>query len=357
MKKLIFIFVIICLVSVNVWATEDFSMIEADNFFGSPKDIIDSILNNELSFNGKSIFENILELLNISIKNILPHIASLFGITIILSLIEKLKLLNVSGENACLTGGRIIFSVMLVTSSMSFVLASKEALLNISDFTNALLPLIITLLASLGVQGTATSAGPSQALLSSILINICVNVIFPLIITGFTVSVINGILGDNKLKGISEFMKNSASWIMGGVFTVFSAILAIQGAVSGITDGLSLKSIKYALSSSVPIIGSTISENFSAVLLSAFSIKSAAGIMGIIVISGIIIVPIINIWAYVFALNMFGAVVQPFAGSFIFEQIKNITAFLKLAMIVLLGTSVLWFIFLGIIVSSGGNLI
>ena len=120
-----------------------------------------------------------------------------------------------------MTGGRIIFSVMLVTSSMSFVLASKEALLNISDFTNALLPLIITLLASLGVQGTATSAGPSQALLSSILINICVNVIFPLIITGFTVSVINGILGDYKLKGISDFMKNSASWIMGGVFTAF----------------------------------------------------------------------------------------------------------------------------------------
>ncbi len=344
----------------NVSAVQDFSEIDAtvsDPVFGTPKEIIDAILNNELSLDGTSLFDNLIKLMGISIKNIIPSITSLFAITLIISAIEKLKLINQSTENACLAGGRIIFSVILISSCNAFIKSAGESLENISLFADALLPILITLLASLGAQGTVSAMGSSQVLLSTVLINISRNVILPLILSGLTVSAINGILADNKLKGIADFLKNASSWIMGAIFTVFSAILTVQGLVSGVSDGISIRSIKYALSSSVPIIGSNISDSFSSVLLSAFSIKSAAGIMGIIIIIGIVIIPILNLWIYRFCLNCFGAVVAPFAGNFVVEQIRNVSDFLKLVLAVLLGVSVLWFIYLGVLVSVGGNLI
>ncbi len=338
----------------------DFSRIEqeTDKVIGEkPEDIVNKILNNDFEIDGRNILEKLLSLLFDAVKKVLPHIFSLLSITIILSFSEKLKFINLKTENAMLIGGKIIFSVVLISSSTIFIYNARESLERISNFTNGLLPIVITLLATVGAQGTVTVLGPSQVLLSTVLIDVCVKIIFPIIIIGFITAVINGILSDNKLRGISELMKKLSTWIMGGVFALFSAIIALQGIVSGITDGLSIKSIKYALSSAVPVIGSSISESFSTVILSALSIKGAAGILGILIIIGIVIMPIINIWAYVIVLNVFSASVHPFAGDFICSQIECVTSFLKLAAIVLLGVTVLWFIFLGILISAGGNFI
>lgn len=360
MKKIIFIIIIISIVSINVFALPDFSKIENETVEvtnKTPKDIIDSILNNSLEIDGQNIFGKILSLTFDTVKKVLPHVLSLLAITVILSFVEKLKLINRNCENAVMLGGKIIFAVVIISSSSVFILNAKESLLRISSFTNGLLPIIITLLATIGAQGTVTILGPSQILLSSVLINVCVKIIFPIIIMGFITAIVNELLADKKLQGIAELMKNIATWMMGGIFAIFAAVIALQGTVSGITDGLSIKGIKYALSSSVPVIGSSISDSFSTVILSALSIKCASGVVGILVILGIMIVPIINIWAYIFALNIFSAAVHPFAGDFVHLQIKCVTSFLKLATAVLAGVTVLWFIFLGILISAGGNFV
>lgn len=358
MKKIVFIIIILITVTVNVFAMPDFSTVEEsidNDFIEDPKSIIEKILNNEFEIDGGNIFEKIVSLIGISVKNILPHVLSLLSITIILSITEKLKFISGKCEDAMLLGGRIIFSVVLIKCSMSFINDARNSLEDISSFTQALLPILITLLASIGAKNTSSMLGPSHVLLSNVLIDICVKIIFPIILIGFITAIINTILSDNKLKGFSEFLKNLSSWLMGGVFVVFSAVVALQGITSGVADGISIRSIKYAISSSIPIIGSSISENFSAVLLSAFSIKSASGIMGIIVIGSIVIIPIINIWVFIILLNLFSACVHPFASNFIGNQIKSITEFLKLNAIILLGVSVLWFIYIGIIIFAGGN--
>ena len=358
LKKIVFLLIVFIVVTVNVFAMPDFSSVEeniGNGLVEDPQNIIEKILNNEIELDGETVIEKLFSLMCGAFKNVLPYLASLLSITIILSVTEKLKFISGKCENAMLLGGKIIFSVILIKCSMTFINDAKNSLEEISAFTQALLPILITLLASIGAQSTATMLGPSQVLLSTVLINVCVKIIFPIILVGFITTTINGILSDNKLKGFSDFMKNCSSWLMGGVFAIFSAIIALQGITTSITDGISIRSIKYAISSSIPIIGSSISENFSAVLLSAFSIKSASGIMGMIVIGGIVITPIINIWSFIILLNLFSACVHPFASEIIGNQIRNITEFLKLAAIVLLGVSVLWFVYLGIIIFAGGS--
>ncbi len=358
MKKIVFILIILFSVTVNAFAMPDYSSLNEsvdNNYIEEPEKIIEKILNNELEFDSENIIQKLLSLVGISIKNVLPLVIDLLAVTIILSVTEKLKFLSGKCENAMLIGGKIIFSVILIKCSMGFISDTKKSLEDISKFTQTLMPIMMTLLASVGAKGTVSMLGPSHVLLSTVLISFCVKVILPIILIGFITITINGILSDNKLKGFSDFMKNSSSWLMGGVFVIFSAIIALQGITSGVTDGISIRSIKYAISSSVPIIGASISDNFSAVLLSALSIKSASGIMGIIVIISIVVAPIINIWAFIILLNLFSACVHPFASDFIGNQVRNVTEFMKLTAIVLLGVSVLWFIYLGIMVFAGGS--
>ena len=360
LKKLIFIVLIITFVSVPVFAMPDYSAVEdivTENVLQSPEDIINKILSNDLDVDGNNILKNIVELFFSSFKSSLPNVLALFSVTIITSVIEKMKFINGKCETAMLLGGKVIFSTLLINSSLIFVTTAKETLEKISAFTNGLLPVIMTLLATCGSNGTVTILGPAQILLSSVLVNLCVNIILPIVVIGFVTLMINNILSDNKLKGISDLLKNLASWAIGGIFVVFSAIIALQGTIAGVRDGISIRSIKYALSSSVPIIGPSISENLSAVILSALSIKSATGILGIITIIAIVLSPIISIWAYIIILNLFSALVQPFASEFVCIQVRSTTEFLKLTTIVLLGVSILWFIYLGILIISGGNFI
>lgn len=366
MKKIIFFVIIIALLFVNVHAIDEINTDELENtlkngeyysFFGNVKDIIQKILNNELDLDGANVLENIIEILFLSIKKSLPTFSVIFGLTILLSFTDKLNIINPGLENVAKLGGRILFTVTVISSVTGLIHSSKEALNTISSFTQVLSPVLITLLASCGAQGSVTNIAPSSILLSSVLIEIIVNVVFPIIILGCTVLSVDSLLPEHKLKGISDLIKSVSAWIIGIIFTVFSGVVIIQGAISSIQDGISIRGIKYAISTSVPVIGGAISESISAVLYSGFVLKSATGLMGIIVIAGIIIIPILSIFSYYVLIKCFCAFTSPFADGFTIEFLKSIGEFIKLIMIILIGIGVLWFVFLGITVMIGNNLL
>lgn len=362
MKKILFFIIVLSLLFISVSATEQIdtnsledSLSEGEyySFFGNIEEIIQGILNNDLKLQGNGVLENILEILFLSIKKTLPSLTVMLGLSILLSFIDKLNIINPNIENTAKLGGRILFTVTVISSVTGLVASAKDGLNTVSSFSQALSPVLITLLASCGAQGSVTNLGPSSVLLSSVLIDIIVNTVFPLIILGCTVLSVDSLLPGNKLKGISDLLKSVVSWITGIIFTVFTGVIAIQGAIASVSDGISMRGIKYAINTSVPIIGGAISESLSAVLFSGYLLKSAVGLMGIIIIAGILILPLTSIFAYFVLLRCFCAVTQPFADPFTVEFLKNVCEFIKLILIILLGVGVLWFVFLGITVTVG----
>ena len=369
MKKILFIVIVFLVVSVPVFAVYDAESIDTQaleeslketeyyNPYGSVGDLLRAILENRLELDGSNILENILQILFSGIRQAIPTLASLLCIAILLSVIENLKILSGKTEEMALLGGKIIFCIVLFTSFFSTVQEAKESLNGISVFSQTLMPVIITLLAACGAQGSATSMAPSMAMLSSTLIGIVSYIIFPMILAACAVSAVNSVLPGSKLSGVADMFKSIASWLMGGIFTVFSAVIAIQGMVAGASDGISIKSIKYAINSSVPIIGGSVSESLTMVLASGIFLKSAAGISGIIIIAGILLLPVINICGYIRLLRCFNACVSPFSDSFVTGCVRNVCDCLKLVMAAIFGVGVLYFIYLGILAGAGSSLL
>ena len=122
---------------------------------------------------------------------------------------DKLNLINSNLENVAKIGGRILFAVTVISSVSGLIITAKQALNTVSTFTQTLSPVLITLLASCGAQGSVTNLGPSSVLLSSVLIDIIVNTVFPLIILGCTVLSVDTLLPGNKLKGISAYFSSA----------------------------------------------------------------------------------------------------------------------------------------------------
>ncbi len=369
MKKILFIFIIFIVVSISVFAVYDEQSIDTQaleeslsdteyyNPYGSIAELIRAILENRLNIDGVNILDNILQILFSGVKAAIPTLASLLCITILLSVIENLKIISGKTEEIAMLGGRIIFCIILFTAFFGNIHNAKEGLNSISAFAQALMPIIITLLAACGAQGSASAMAPSMALLSSTLIGITVNILFPIIIAACAVSAVNSVLPGSKLSGVADMFKSIASWLMGGLFTVLSAVIAIQGMTAGASDGISIKSVKYAINSSVPIIGGSVSESLTMVLASGIYLKSAAGIGGIIIIAGILLLPVLNICGFILLLKCFNACVSPFSDSFITNCVKNVCDCLKLVVVALFGVGVLYFIYLGILIGAGSSLL
>ena len=366
MKKIFIVILVFFVLTVPVRAAPEIDTAPLDStlesvehysFCGTFEEIYRAIVENRFSFDGKSITENLLTIFFGGIKESISQIFVLLGICIVLAMAENLKILSPKTESIALMGGKLIFACALAGSTVQFAQNAKDALEGISKFTQALMPVIASLLACTGAQGSVSMLSPASSLLSSMLVKISVDIIMPLIIFGSVTAFADAILDNGKLSGISGLFKSAASFLLGGVFTVFSAVIGIQGAASGAIDRASVRGIKYVLSSSVPIIGGTVSESLSMVLTSGNLIKSAAGIAGIISIAGIIAMPIINICAYILALKLLSACAGTFSGKGIASQISVACDFLKLMVILLFGVGILWFVYLGIIIGAGNSLI
>ncbi len=367
MKKILFIIaVLLFVISVNVIATPEINTdelekslegVEYHSFYGNISEIIDAILKNELTLDGASILENVIKLAFSAFEYAVKSVFGMLGIVIILSVVVKLKLISGKVENICLLGGKIIFSVMLLNVSFIYIENIEKSLNGIASFTQTLTPIIITLMASCGLKGSLNALAPSSVLFSSVIIELAVKIILPLIILCSVITAVNCALSDNKLKGIADTVKSIVTWIMGGSFMVFSAIITIQGIIAGVSDGISLRSIKYAISTSVPVIGGTVSESFSAVLLSSFYLKGALGSAGIIAILGIVIAPILNIAVMCVVLRCFAGAIRPFSDAAVIELINGTVELLKLVVAVGVGVGGLWVVYLGVITCAGGNFV
>ncbi len=322
--------------------------------FGTCGKIIEDILANklELKNSGK---EKITAMLNGSLRSGIKELGVLLAVSMVLSIVENLKILSPDTEQAALTGGRIIFLCALLSAVIKPLSEAKEALHGIRAFSQVLTPVLATLLASCGAQGSAASLSPTVSLLSGVLISAATDIIFPLLICGFVISEADTLLPDGKLSGVALLFKSISSWLIGGIFTVFAAVIAIRGLASGISDGISVRGIKYALSSAVPIIGGSVSESLSLVLSSGSLIKNAVGVTGMLAIAGIILAPIVNLLGFMLALRIFSACVRPFAGRITSLQTDRAYDFLKMIAVTLFGVSVLWFIYLGMIIGAGGG--
>lgn len=332
---------------------------EQTEIFGDlrPSEIIKSILDNSFTLKGENLIQGVINLFFSSFKKSIASVSLLLALAILLSFIKNMKLISGRNEEISLLGGRIAFAITLFSTFLAFVGTARESLNGISSFSQVLMPILITLLASCGAQGSVNFITPSVALISTTLIGIIVNIIFPAILALCLVQMLNSILPQSKLSGICSLLKSASSWIIGGLFTLFSAVISLQGIVAKISDGVSIKGIKYALSSSVPIIGGSVSESLSMVLASGFYLKSAAGVTGIIVICSSILVPLVNIIAYIFVLKVFGACTGTFADDFVLKTVSSACECLKLVAIILFGVGVLWFIFLGIIAGAGASIL
>ena len=151
---------------------------------------------------------------------------------------------------------------------------------------------------------------------------------------------------------IVSALKNLITKSISALSAIFVSYLSLKTAVASRADALGLRSVRFAINSIVPIIGSSISEGLLSIQSYSSLIKTSVGIVGIIAIVAVFLPAIINITLWRLSISVANICSKVFFDS---ESATVFDAFLSVLLIInvlLILSMVTTIISLGILVAS-----
>ena len=375
MKKIVLIFILILMIPVKVQAeTEEeiMSSIEEKFNIGSfisqaeeyTGDFLDNtnlsdILNEAMQgkINNQTIYKKIIKILG---KEVSSNIKILISILIIVVIHGILKSITDSLENSNVS--QIIYFVqyiLIVTLIMSnfteIIKLIKETASNLVGFINVLIPLLLTLMVYTGSITTSTVLEPILLFVSNFIGNIIANILIPVVLIIVVFSVISKITERIQIERISKFLKSSVVWFLGIFLTIFVGIVSLEGTLSSSVDGITAKTAKAAVSSLIPVVGKVLGDVVDSVLGCGIILKNAVGAVGVIVIIGICIVPVIKVAVLSIMYSLASAIVEPVADTKIVKLLEEMSGVFKLLLAILCSLSVILIIGITMVVKISNS--
>ena len=344
MRKLILkLIIIIILIPINVYAEDDENLMQTTqeqfNISGFIKEAnkytngflgeidLNDYLNQAISGNvdNKTLYQKIIKLFG---KEITESIKTLVSILVIIVIHGILKSITDNLENNSIS--QIIYFVqyiLIVTLIMSnftgIIGLVKETANDLVSFINLLIPLLLSLLVYTGSIATSTMIQPILLFSINFISNIIQDILIPIVLIVAIFSIISKISEKVQIDKLSKFLKSGVIWSLGVILTLFVGIVSLEGTLSSSVDGITAKTAKAAVSGVIPVVGKILGDVVDSVLGCGVILKNAIGLIGVIVVIGICIVPIIKIAILSIMYNLASAVIQPISDEKIVKLLEE----------------------------------
>ena len=332
----------------------------AQGFFGGTSfwEKVRTIISGDFSEGFSSFFSAILNAFLGEILGFMPLLATIIAVAILNNLITGLR--GGSGSNSV---GEIThfvcFGVIVVIVSVALVILLKmttETVYLLKTQMDAVFPVLLTLLASVGGVVSVGIFQPSVAILSGVVVQIFTSVVIPLFIFIFIFQVVGNISSNVKLDKFAGFFSSAFKWIVGTIFTLFLTFISVQGIVAGVYDGVSVRAAKFAIKSYIPILGGYLADGFNIIMASSVLIKNAIGLAGLLLMFSSIVMPVAKIMVFSLGLKLTAAILEPIADSKISNFVNSVGKLLNYLVAVIMGVAFMYLISIALIMCTANVL-
>lgn len=196
----------------------------------------------------------------------------------------------------------IVSSALLFDRLASLVVGTVRSLEEIGDFFETVIPISLAV-NSLGTSPTtATTQAVGMGLTLGIYSYFAKSIVLPVVCVIFVTSAASAV--DPVFSGISKGVKGIFLWILGVLTALVGATFSLQSVIAASADSAMIRSAKYAISGSIPIVGNAVSGALGVI---AGGVSYARGMIGggaIAVIIALVLSPLITLLLYRFCLKM-----------------------------------------------------
>ncbi|MGN0143936.1 MAG: stage III sporulation protein AE [Clostridium sp.] len=302
-----------------------------------------------------TVMKAVLSLFFKEVKSVLTLVISIVTIAILCALLKNLQD-AFTNESISQVAFYACYAIVIIILSKSFIISisvAQNVIIDISNFMNALLPILVTMIGLAG--GITQAAAMDPFVLGSVILipKIYTTIIIPMILMGFVLEFANNISEEHKITNLCKLFKKCILWFQGIILTAFIALLTIRGITSNTMDAVTLKTTKFAVDNFIPIVGKTFSDAITSVAGYSLIIKNAVSSIGLIVLLFILLYPILKLVLMTFIYKISSALIEPVSDSRITKSLESAGDSMVLIISCVLTVSLMFFILIAIMAQAG----
>ena len=257
-------------------SAEDFLPKEADNFAEGLWNVL------KAAFNA----------LEPSLAGAVKSCVRLFGAMLLVALAGQVL---PKGQAVLELTGTAAVAALLLEPSGSLLELGVKTVGDLQEYGKLLLPVLASALAATGGVTASTGLYVGTAAFNTLLSAAIPSLMLPILRLLLALSIAHGAVGEQILERLGALVRFCAEWALKLGLYLFTGYMAVTGVVSGAADALAGKAAKIAVSGAVPVVGGILSDAADAVLLSAATLGSGAGIWGILTVLAVFLAPALRI--------------------------------------------------------------
>lgn len=295
---------------------------------------ISKILNGAIKgeVDNSTLFKKIFNLLGSEVINNVNAIVSILAIIVIHSILKSISesLENDGVAKLIYYVQYILIVTIIMTNFSDIVKLVQDTTSNLVGFMNMLVPLLISLMLYTGSITTSSVIEPIILFMINFIGNIIQDLIIPLVLILTSLVIISKISDRVQIDRLSKFLKSGIVWFLGIVLTIFVGVVSLEGTISSSVDGITAKTAKSVVSSAIPVVGKILGDAVDTVLGCGIILKNAVGLVGVIIVIGICIMPIIKLAVLSVFYKLLATLVQPVADGKIISLLDQIGDIFKI---------------------------
>lgn len=293
-------------------------------------------------------------------KEVLSAIRMLGSILVIIVIHSVLKSVSDGLENKGVS--QIIYYVqyilivtLMMTTFSEMIVITKDTIEKLVGFMNTLIPILITLMVTTGSIVTANIVQPVILFVISFIGNAILVFILPFIMISTVLGIVSNISDKVQMGKLAKYFKSGVAWFLSVALTIFVGIVSIEGTLSSSVDGIAAKATKAAVTNFIPVVGKILGDAVDTVLGCAVVLKNAVGIIGVLVVIGICILPIIKLAVLTISYYLATAVCEIVADDKIVKLLEQMASSFKILLAVLFGVSTMLLIGVTLIIKISNS--
>lgn len=176
--------------------------------------------------------------------------------------------------------------------------AVENALNQGVEFMLVFVPVFAGILAAGGTAGSAVCYQTAVIALADGVMQVITHVLLPFCTMGFALAIVDAVSPSISVNGLLTLSKKVTTWVLGLFMSIFLGVLSMQNWITGSVDTAATKTTKYVISNFVPVVGSAVSDAYTAVRSSLQILRSTTGVIGIAAICILFLPPLVQLLLY-----------------------------------------------------------
>lgn len=303
-KKIVLAAVIISLFSTPVFAKEK----TADDYLSDFENIVPegSGLEDGEGLFGVGVdklFSEIFSSVSGAGSEVVGFFLLLLGLGLLFSLADFTAGFGNARLAAAVRSGVSALSALLIFSHLEgLVFSVSENLESLSGFFSALIPIITGISLASGAVTSSGVQAVNMNLTLAVIGKLTSSVLIPLVFMIFSLALVSAV--GSSASRLAAGTRSVFNWTLGILTTVLIASISMQSFLATTKDTVALRAAKYALSGSIPMVGSTVSGALSTLTGALSEARAVVGVGSVAVIFTMAASPVIIMLLYRLALSV-----------------------------------------------------